>query len=77
VTVNDVKTDSLSADAFFLFGLDSILVVPVVAGDFITGIFCIGSIGKPHNFSEDEVLKCEELINASKLNISYGEGVNL
>ncbi len=77
VAVNDVKTDRLSADAFFLFGLDSILVVPVVVGDVITGIYCIGSIGKQHNFSEEEVIKCEELINASKQKIPYGEGVNI
>ncbi len=77
VAVNDVKTDTRSADAFFLFGLDSILVVPVVVGGFITGIYCIGSIGKPHNFSEEEVSKCEELINSSKLKIPYGKDVNL
>lgn len=77
VAVNNVKTDTRSADAFFLFGLDSILVVPVVLGDFITGIYCIGSIGKPHSFSEEEVKKCEELINTSKLKIPYGEGVNI
>ena len=75
--VNDVKTDIRSADAFFLFGIDSILVVPVVEGEVVTGIYCIGSIGKLHNFTEEEVNKCEEIINASNISIPYGEGVNI
>jgi acetolactate synthase-1/2/3 large subunit len=73
VVVNDVKTDKRSADAFFLFGLSSILVVPVVLKDVVTGIYCIGSIGKQHIFSDEEVKKCNEIINSSKLKIPYGE----
>ena len=75
--VNDVKTDSRSADAFFLFGIDSILIVPVIETEVVTGIYCIASIGKSHNFTEEEVNKCEEIINASRSVIPYREGVNI
>ncbi len=75
--VNDVKSDIRSDDAFFLFGIDSILIVPVIEMEVVAGIYCIGSIGKLHNFTEEEVSKCEEIINDSRSSIPYGEGVNI
>ena len=75
--VNDVKSDIRSAEAFFLFGIDSILIIPVIETEVVKGICCIASIGKLHNFTEEEVNKCEEIINASKSSIHYGEGVNI
>ncbi|NLL07013.1 MAG: GAF domain-containing protein [Clostridiaceae bacterium] len=75
--VNDVNSDKRSADAFFLFGIDSILIVPVIEKEVVTGIYCIASIGKLHNFTEEEANKCEEIINASRLSIPYGEGVRI
>ncbi len=60
--VNNVATDARSADAFFLFGIDSILVVPVKNQQTVEGIICIASIGKHHEFSIEEVETCEKLI---------------
>jgi acetolactate synthase-1/2/3 large subunit len=61
VFINNVKSDNRSADAFFLFGIDSIVIVPVVSEE-VEGIVCIASIGKPHEFSVQEVSKCESLV---------------
>lgn len=62
VFINNTKTDNLSADAFFLFGVDSIAIIPVVCEEKVEGIVCIVSIGKIHEFSNQEVSKCESLV---------------
>lgn len=61
VHIYDTNNDSRSADAFFLFGVDSILIVPVVRQDEVKAIICIVSIGKLHNFTPDEVETCRQL----------------
>lgn len=63
VFINDTNNDPLSADAFFLFGVDSIIIVPVMNEDKVQGIICIVSIGKVREFSFQEVSKCESLVN--------------
>lgn len=58
VWIYDTKNDDRSAGAFFLFGVDSILILPVIREDEIKGIICIVSIGKLHEFTEEEILEC-------------------
>ncbi|MGG1877084.1 GAF domain-containing protein [Paenibacillus cisolokensis] len=60
--VQDVKNDPRSADEFFLFGIDSIMVVPVIQLEAVIGIVVVASIGKLHHFSEDEISQAEQLV---------------
>lgn len=62
----DVKADKRSGEEFFLFGIDSIMVIPVIKNDEVTGIVPIVSIGKIHKFSENEINDCEELVEVYK-----------
>jgi acetolactate synthase-1/2/3 large subunit len=63
VFINDTNNNPLSADAFFLLGVDSIIIVPILNEDNVRGIICIVSIGKVREFSLQEVSKCESLVN--------------
>ena len=62
IAISDVNSNELSSNAFFLFGIDSILVVPVMKSETLEGIICIASIGQPHEFTLEEIKKCETLI---------------
>lgn len=64
--VCDVKADERSGSEFFLFGIDSIIVIPVIRSSEIIGIVPIVSIGKIHNFTQNEIKECEELVEAYK-----------
>lgn len=61
VYINDTNNDSRSADAFFLFGVDSILIIPVVRQNEVKAIICIVAIGKLHDFKQDEIKQCASL----------------
>lgn len=61
IEIYNTKTDQRSADAFFLFGIDSIMIIPVVRQQEVKAIICITSIGKLHQFTEEEMKKCSEL----------------
>ncbi len=63
VTIYDTKNDDRSAGAFFLFGVDSILILPVIRKEEIKAIICIVSIGKLHEFTQDEITECSKLAN--------------
>lgn len=63
VFINNTKTDTLSADAFFLFGVDSVAIFPVLRAEKVLGIVCVVSIGTLHEFGIQEVSKCESLVN--------------
>ena len=54
VEIFDTKNDTKSTDAFFLFGIDSIMINPVVREEEVKSIICIASIEKKHQFSQDE-----------------------
>ncbi|MCX8129370.1 MAG: GAF domain-containing protein [Clostridia bacterium] len=62
-SIANTKSDSRSDDAFFLFGIDSILIIPVVQEECIKGIICIASIGKLHEFSKEEINECTKAVN--------------
>jgi acetolactate synthase-1/2/3 large subunit len=59
LTVQDVKNDRRSPGEFFLFGIDSILILPVLKDKLVKGIVVVASIGKPHHFSEQKVKEAE------------------
>jgi hypothetical protein len=61
VYIYDTKNDSRSAGAFFLFGVDSILIIPVIRQEAVEAIICIVSIGRLHNFTPEEIEKCRQL----------------
>ncbi|MBW7474737.1 GAF domain-containing protein [Paenibacillus oenotherae] len=62
LAVQDVKNDPRSADEFFLFGIDSILILPVLNNRVVRGIVAVASIGGLHEFTEEEIRKAELLL---------------
>lgn len=61
VYIDDTNHDDRSASAFFLFGVDSILIIPVVREDEVKAIICIVSIGGLHSFTKGEIEQCSTL----------------
>ncbi len=61
IEIYDIDNDTRSADAFFLFGIKSIMIIPVVREDEVKAIICIASIGELHKFTAKEMQKCCEL----------------
>lgn len=66
--VQDVKNDPISSSEFFLFGIDSIMVIPVILAkqEQIEGIIVVGSIGKLHHFTEEEIQRAEQFVQEYK-----------
>lgn len=62
VEIYDTKNDSRSAGAFFLFGVDSILIVPIVHSNEVKAIVCIVAIGRLHQFTKEEIETCSHLV---------------
>lgn len=62
LAVQDVKNDPRSAEEFFLFGIDSILILPVMKGAAVHGIVAAASIGELHHFTEEEIEEAERLL---------------
>jgi len=62
LTVQEVKNDPRSSEEFFLFGIDSILIVPVLENEVVQGIVVVASIGQLHSFSDSEILQAERLV---------------
>jgi acetolactate synthase-1/2/3 large subunit len=62
VAIQDVKNDRRSPEEFFLFGIDSLLIIPILKGAAVEGIVVVASIGKLHEFSEQEIANAERLV---------------
>ncbi|GGA37673.1 GAF domain-containing protein [Paenibacillus physcomitrellae] len=60
--VQDVKNDPRSVDEFFLFGIDSIMILPVVKEAKVEGIVVVASIGQLHHFDKEEIQHAERLV---------------
>ncbi|ANS73580.1 hypothetical protein AWM70_02460 [Paenibacillus yonginensis] len=60
--VQDVKNDPRSVDEFFLFGIDSIMILPVVEEGTVEGIVVVASIGQLHYFGQEEIQRAERLV---------------
>jgi acetolactate synthase-1/2/3 large subunit len=66
VYISNTKTDNRSSDAFFFFGVDSILIVPIIDEEKVKGIICIVSIGKLYDITDKQVDRCIDLIKSYK-----------
>lgn len=66
VVVQDVKKDRRSSEEFFLFGIDSIMILPVLEGSNVIGIVVVASIGSLHHFAENEIKQSELLVEQYK-----------
>ncbi|MFZ5967573.1 MAG: GAF domain-containing protein [Bacillota bacterium] len=62
VFITDTKNDSRSANEFFLFGIDSILIIPVIKDKTVAGIMVVASIGKMRELTEEQIFMCKELV---------------
>jgi acetolactate synthase-1/2/3 large subunit len=63
IIINNTKQDNRSANEFFFFGIDSIMIIPVINQEEVKGIICIVSIGEPHQFTKKEMDICIRLID--------------
>jgi acetolactate synthase-1/2/3 large subunit len=63
VTIMDTHSDSRSANEFFFFGIQSIMIIPVIKNNSVVGIVVVPSIKSPHLFTPEEVEACNELVN--------------
>lgn len=62
VEIYDTNNDERAADAFFLFGVDSIMIIPVVRNEEVKAIVCTVTIGRLHQFTQDEMTTCSKLV---------------
>lgn len=63
ILINNTKQDTRSAEEFFFFGIESVLLIPHISEDEVQGIICIVSIGKQHQFTKKEMDVCIQLTN--------------
>ncbi len=63
IIINNTKQDPRSANEFFFFGIDSIMIIPVINQEEVKDIICIVSIGEQHQFTKEEMDICSKLIN--------------
>ncbi len=64
VSIMDTHNDSRSANEFFFFGIQSILIIPVIKDNIVAGIVVVPSINSPHIFTQNEISNCIELVNS-------------
>lgn len=63
VYIENVKKDPNSSPAFFEFGIDSILVIPVIKENKTKGIIVIPSIGEIAKLKKEQVEHCKRLVD--------------
>lgn len=73
VEIYNTKTDKRAADAFFLFGVDSIMIIPVISNEEIKGIVCTVAIDYLHQFTKEEISQCHSFVK-QYLNDNYNKG---
>lgn len=66
LAVQDVKNDARSAEEFFLFGIDSILIIPVLKSGAVEGIVAVASIGRRHEFGDAEIAEAQRLVEQER-----------
>lgn len=62
VIINNTTEDRRSYETFALFGIDSIMVLPVLAQGEVKGIVVVASIGEFHEFTAEEQHASEEIV---------------
>ena len=63
IVIMDTHSDSRSANEFFFFGIESIMIIPVIKDNTVVGIVVVPSIRSPHFFTQKEIETCNELVN--------------
>jgi len=63
VVINDTSVDRRSYETFALFGINSIMVIPVLEQDVVKGIIVVASIEALHQFTPEEQQASEEIVN--------------
>jgi hypothetical protein len=66
--INNVKEDPMSAKEFFAFGIESILLFPIKSNNITVATIVLASINEIHNFTQDEIEKCKELVEEFEKN---------
>ncbi len=63
VVINDTDKDRRSAEVFAQFNIKSIMVIPVKKDQEVEDIVVVASIGKLHDFSEEDRIASESIIH--------------
>lgn len=64
IAVPNTHEDERSSEAFGLFGIDSIMVIPVSNNQNVVKSFVIiPTMKRFYNFTEDEIVKCEQIVS--------------
>ncbi|SDS37340.1 acetolactate synthase-1/2/3 large subunit [Paenibacillaceae bacterium GAS479] len=61
VIIDDVATDPRSHEEFFFFGIDSLMIVPVIRGEEVEGLLIAASIGSRFAFTPEQAAEGERL----------------
>ncbi len=63
IAISNTHEDERSSKAFGLFGIDSIMVIPVMNQTLdVKGVIIIPSINHYHSFTEEEIKKCHKIV---------------
>lgn len=62
IFILDTQKDTRSSNEFFLFGIDSILIIPIIKDKEVIGILCIVSVGEIRNVADAVILKCVDIV---------------
>ncbi|GAB6086833.1 GAF domain-containing protein [Alkaliphilus crotonatoxidans] len=63
VVINDTDKDQRSAEVFGQFNIKSIMVIPVKGSKSIENIIVVASIGKLHDFTEEDRIFSEKIVD--------------
>lgn len=64
IAVPNTHEDTRSSKEFGLFGIDSIMVIPVSNNqDIVKSFVIIPTMKRFYNFTEDEIVKCEQIVS--------------
>lgn len=64
IAVPNTHEDKRSSEEFGLFGIDSIMVIPVSNNqDIVKSFVIIPTMKRFYNFTEDEIVKCEQIVS--------------
>ncbi len=62
IAIEDVDKDPRSSNEFFLFGIQSIMLIPVKKNHKVIGLIVVASIGEKHQFTKNEIEGCRKII---------------
>lgn len=62
VAISNTREDNRTTDDVNSFNIHSLMMIPVIDFGMVKGVIPIVSIDKQHHFSNDEISKCEALV---------------